>query len=310
MMGETATTPKNQRRFPYGAADAHHEENLSLLRRLSGINGKARDLLVWVANIEHRTGEPLRRTYEELGESERGLRCSRATAARIVAQLRELGVLTVTPLKTSAGQRPNAYSIDWDGVHTALFGGGQVGAEPEPESHFVKARVSKCASQSLILQKPESQNDTHNKEHSLIPLLRTLPNRTGGERLGSARGDFCSEFALDHADWPQVCQEAKRLIGILGDHSDPERKAEDRELLFKVVWLAHLGELPEAVTAGALGVIKSGWLRGKRIENPWAAYRGVLVKRCQLQQPRPIDFHALLARVPVPPWAEAIVRPP
>jgi len=153
LMGQGTTT--RQARFPYGAIDAHHEENLSLLRRLPGINGKARDLLVWVANIEHRTGEPLRRTYEELGESERGLRCSRATAARVVAQLREMGVLSVTPIKTGAGQRPNEYAIDWEGV--SLLWGRAPQRPPEadprpvatamiqekPESHFEQPRVSK-----------------------------------------------------------------------------------------------------------------------------------------------------------------------
>lgn len=184
----TARKPNHrQANLPYAAADAHHEENLSLLRRLPGISQKGRDLLVWVANIEFRTGNPLRRTYEALGEPIHGLRCSRRTAHRVVSDLREAGFLTVTTVKRSIGQLPNEYRIDWDGVRKALFG-------QKPECQNGKAGVPFCQSRSAILSKPECQDGTHNKEiQSLIPILRTLPSsptNAQSPKAATAADDF------------------------------------------------------------------------------------------------------------------------
>lgn len=307
----------SQGRLPFAAIEAHHRENLDLLRRLAGalgLPGKARDLLVWTANHEYRWSAPLRVTYHQIGEKERGLSCSRATAARVVSRLREHGLLAVVSVVTPSGQRPNEYRVDWDSVtrvwrevsSSGDFGEPLRNQNPAPQNET--PRVSKCAAPSLILTPPAPQNETHIKEiHVLktqeeIHTYRTAcaESQRGSARLASVR----EEFFLPEGEWPIVREGANGILRVLG-RPQPGKEGEDRVLAFKVAWLSHLDELPEAVTADALAVVKSGYLKGEKIRNNAAAYRGVLVQRCKQLE---VDLHRLLLRVPIPDWAEKIFQ--
>jgi hypothetical protein len=306
-----------QGRLPFEVAEAHHRENIALLRRLR-LPGKARDFLVWVANNEFKWGSPLRVTYRQIGETERGLACSRATAARVVDRLRNLGVLSVENIVTPNGQRPNEYRVNW--VEVSRLWSEVTGdptsdrqppspefVSPKPESHFDNARVSKCARPSLILTTPESHFDTHNKEQHVLKTHEEIPpyrdaRRRSGEKRGFGSAPAREDFLLLESEWPTVREKANQIIQALG-RPKPGKEQDDRELAFKIAWLSHLGQLPESVTADAIAVIKSGFLKGERIRNNAAMYRGILVMRCDQLE---IDLHRLLSRTPGPEWLETI----
>jgi hypothetical protein len=122
------------------------------------------------------------------------------------------------------------------------------------------------------------------------------PGQASSGRLGSAREDFF----LREADWPAVSEECNRLVKII-EPGKGGKWRDDRELIFKVAVLKHLGGLPEAIIADTISVMKAP---ENTIANKAAFFRSGLILRCGQQG---IAFHELLAKVPIPDWAEPVV---
>ncbi len=303
-----ARNDARQGRLPYGAAEAHRRENIDLLRKLAkdlGLPVKARELLIRITIIEHDNGEPLRKTYHQLGCPERGMGCSIRTAIYIVKRLQQEGLITVHQVKTGAGQRPNEYRINWDGVRLAFAKARESQTrchDDDPACNYCRSSVQKLQSQGAILADPACKNCTHSKYSPLIPPLNTSPNRTEpapGEdpvRFGSVS----EKVFLDHQHWPSVRDEANVICQALGKPKEGMER-DDLLLAVRVASLKRLGVLPEEIFAETLRMIKSGRIKGEPIRSRAAAFRSGLAVRCKKAG---FDFHGLIDSLELPEWAE------
>jgi hypothetical protein len=137
----------HQFKLPFGAAqdseNARHTAIGKVILKLAGSNDRLplielREFLAWVNNVGGASGEPLVKSYKQLGATPWGLCCSAATAYRVVTiALHKQLVTREEQLGANYEQRPNSYRMNWPGVYAFIndLPSKAVRHADEPPSH-------------------------------------------------------------------------------------------------------------------------------------------------------------------------------
>lgn len=196
--------------LPFGLAEASLAEKRALLYRLVekfDLSLAGRELLIWILNVEHDNGGPLRKTYSDLGARPRGLICSRQSTRRLVSQLDELGLLSITASRDSGGQLPNEYHLNWKGIYVKLGITGQAACEtqngrgevqngrPEPQFGRPEVQIESHIKEYSPCIPPNTPPSTPSKGVSAAAAVLEI-SKDGGSTPASAERDawFCEAF--------------------------------------------------------------------------------------------------------------------
>jgi hypothetical protein len=125
--------------------------------------------------------------------------------------------------------------------------------------------------------------------------LRASPAEKPGSHGSDRSGSAGKKFLIPEADGPEILDECLRIRKVVKLGAGGKLR-EDRELIFKVVALKQLGEIPEQFVAEAIAAVER-----EKPEVATAYFKSCLIKRLDAQKR---SLHTLLEQVPIPDWAE------